>query len=333
VTKVKKAMTVKKQLCSILLIALLASLVPLGQPTEVYAATLTLRPNAGGDETNLTIGGTSPAATNWESVDDDPNPDEGATYVEDGGSGYTFDLYNLQDTALSGTINSVTVYVRVRGAEKTGTGATTRIKTNNVAYVGTDITVTTSYANYSTTYNTNPQTTVAWTWTEVNALQAGVGLQKPSGGAVTRCTQVWVVVDYTPPVPDITNTPSNWDFDVVEPGSEYTTGITYSPGSSGFQITNNSTFDVNITISATDMGSGWLLAGSGNPPDATHYALYAGTELTGGLYNIQVTSGGVLLVTVLASSTRDWGLKLMTPTNFTDGASKSGTVTLTATQA
>jgi len=112
----------------------------------------------------------------------------------------------------------------------------------------------------------------------------------------------------TTALPSISNTPSSWAFGLVDEDSSYETDITYveSPAS-GFQITNNNTYDLNITISATDMGSGWLLADSGDP-DATHYTLWAGTELTSPDYNIQVTSGGTFLITVLASSTRDWGL-------------------------
>lgn len=138
-------------------------------------------------------------------------------------------------------------------------------------------------------------------------------------------------VTYTP-TSSISNTPETWDFGTVSTSSSYETGITYVVDSTGFRITNNVAYDVNITISATGMGSGWLLADSGDP-DATHYTLWAGTELTSPDYNIQVTSGGTFLVTVLASSTRDWGLKLMTPTSFSDGGLKSGIVTLTATQA
>ena len=160
---------------------------------------LTLRPSGAGDETNLTIGGTTPASTNWESVDDDPSSDDDVTYVESGAGVYEYDLYALPDTTVSGKgkINSVTVYVHCKGT-KTGLGARTRIKTNASTYDGNEITLTTAYATYSTAYNTNPQSGNEWTWAEINALQAGVGLKKPSGGATARCTQVWVVVDYTP---------------------------------------------------------------------------------------------------------------------------------------
>jgi len=55
--------------------------------------------------------------------------------------------------------------------------------------------------SYYTAYPTNPQSGNEWTWLEVNNLQAGVGLRRAAGtggNKESRCTQVWVVVDYTP---------------------------------------------------------------------------------------------------------------------------------------
>jgi len=137
------------------------------------------------------------------------------------------------------------------------------------------------------------------------------------------------------PPPDIANTPGTWNFGVVDASSSYTTGLSYVENVSGFRITNSTSYAVKITISAGDMTGGdtWLLSDSG-APDATHYTLWAGTPALGD-YTIQVTSGGVELVASIAGSggTQDWGLKLMTPTSITDGVTKSGTVTLTATAA
>ncbi len=179
-------------------LAVMATLILLPALLEASPDMVTLRPMGVGDETLLTpYPGLGEA--NWEDVDEDPS-DVDTTYVEGGGAAYATDLYALEDTTTlgKGKINSVTVYVSSRGAEKTGAGAMTRIKTNAVAYDGAEITLTTAYATYSTPYTTNPQTTSEWTWLEVNNLQAGVGLKKPTGGATSRGTQVWVVVDYTP---------------------------------------------------------------------------------------------------------------------------------------
>jgi len=333
---------IKKRLYPPLLLTLLASLIfgalPLGQPAPVYAApdTVTIRPGAAGDETGLTIGGTTPAATNWESVDD-PTADDDATLVyAQNIDTYLTDLYNLADTALSGTINSVTVYMRVKAlVTPDRASAYTRIKTNGVAYDGTAETVTTSWADYSKQYTTNPQTASAWTWTEVNALQAGAGLRQPKAtgpNKKTDCTQVWVVVDYTPAVPpNISNLPTSYGFGTLAEGGTYETtgGLTEAY----FTVTNNSAFAVNITISGTDMtgGTAWTLSNDGTA-GSDIYGLNAG--LQGGSYNVIVnTAGGNTLKSGLgAGLLQKWGLQLLAPTSFSDSALKSGTVTLTATQ-
>jgi len=109
---------------------------------------------------------------------------------------------------------------------------------------------------------------------------------------------------------------------------------TTSTGLNYFTVTNNSSYAVKITISATDMTGGdtWFL-NDGGTPTATDYALKAGLE--GGDYTITVTSGGVELVASVAGSggTQSWGLQLLAPTSFSDGGQKSGIVTLTATAA
>ena len=181
------------------LVAVLMVLVML--PSSVGAAPdeLTLRPS--GDVTvTLDILGSTPALTNWESVDE-ATSDVDITYVWGDTSAYTGDLYTLGDvSSLSGKgpINSVTVYVRCRtDLTKSGIGARTWIRTNSVDDYGSDISLTSTYSLSSTQYLTNPQTTITWTWAEVNALEAGVQVQKVLGDGV-NCTQVYVVVDYTP---------------------------------------------------------------------------------------------------------------------------------------
>ncbi len=318
-------MKMKKLLYWLIVLPLLASILLPATPVRAQSTEI-LRPNDVGTLTNWTAFG---AANNWECVNEVPS-DNDTTYVTTSGNNI-HDSYNLQDhTTGSGTISNVRVYAR---AKSLTAGKILRL---TVVVGGTedesaDITLTDAYVDYYADWAQNPVTSANWTWTEIDALEAGFR-NTVAGKVEHRVTTVWVVVTYTLPPVDILNTPSEWNFGTVDPNSEYTTGITYQAGVSGFRITNNVAYDVNITISASDMGSGWLLADSGDP-DATHYTLWAGTELTSGLYNIQVTSGGVPLITVLASSTRDWGLKLMTPTSFADGGQKSGTVTLTATQA
>lgn len=185
----------KKRHSLIKLAAVLAAVLVILLPYPVAAATDTFSPNAAGDETLCILVG---AATNWQASQTN---DGDTTYVASENSNtYLTDLYELTDPTVSGKgkISNVTVYIKAR-AEGTANQASayTRIKTNAVASNGTAVTLTTSYADWSTPYTTNPQTGLEWTWLEVKNLQAGVGLRRAKGGVLSRCTQVWVVVTYT----------------------------------------------------------------------------------------------------------------------------------------
>ena len=167
--------------------------------------TETLRPNAAGDETLIAEQFPNTGA-HWDKVDDGVTPDEDSTYVRTNASGWEEDLYNLPNHATGmGRINYVRVYMRVRSLviPVAQDSAYVHIKTNGVEYNGSTVGVTNSYANYSNQWINNPQTGSAWTWTEIDNLQAGVGLRRATtgGGTSTRytqCTQVYVEVNYTP---------------------------------------------------------------------------------------------------------------------------------------
>ncbi len=154
-------------------------------PTEI------LRPNAAGDETSLSISGSSPAPTNWQSVDE-VVADDSVTYIY----GTGLDLYNLPAHIGSGTINSVKVYARFyqsSGSQR----ARIKIKTGGAEYDnGVDIDPPSSWTDYSKQWDLNPNTAAGWTWDEIDALQIGVlGI---AGTGTVRTTQVYVEVDYTP---------------------------------------------------------------------------------------------------------------------------------------
>lgn len=125
---------------------------------------------------------------------------------------------------------------------------------------------------------------------------------------------------------DISNTPASHDFQTVSESLTYTTGLT------NFAVTNNSGRAIDISIQGTDMTGGitWTLSDSCTPGSDT-YGLMAGLE--GGDYTIIVRktpSYNNLVENLADSATQNWGLELWTPTSFSDGVAKSGTVTLTA---
>jgi hypothetical protein len=175
---------------------------------DTYAGTSdneTIRPSAAGDETN--IAEQSPATgAHWDKVDEAVSDGDG-TYVQTNTSGWEEDLYNVANPVTgSGTINYVKAYIVARSlATPAQTSAYVHIKTNGAEYNGTAQQVTTSYAPYSQQWNTNPQTGSAWTWSEVNSLQAGAGLRRATatgagGQRYTRLTQVYIEVNYTPQI-------------------------------------------------------------------------------------------------------------------------------------
>lgn len=151
---------------------------------------LIIRPNAPGLYSEITSSG---CAANWQCVDEIIS-DGDATYVESILGPWSKDAYELENTSVTGTIDSISVFVRVRN---TGSGqiANTAIVVNGNLYTGGNINLNAypTYTVFSTTYITNPQTATAWIWIDINNLQAGIGIKDPG-----RCTQVWVEIYYTP---------------------------------------------------------------------------------------------------------------------------------------
>ena len=157
--------------------------------------TLYLRPNGVGAETGLYCN-PSAGEANWQDVDEDP-PDVN-TYVGMLG-GSSRDLYALQDhTTETGTINWIKVWARVLGS------GWNVIKVSGYAARDGNSGGGAGYTNFNTQYSTNPDAGGAWTWAQLDALQGGVGL---AGGKYdeSRCTQVFIEVDYTEtPPPTVT---------------------------------------------------------------------------------------------------------------------------------
>jgi hypothetical protein len=159
-------------------------------------ATIILRPNGPGDSTQLYQYPTT--GENWEKVDDGI-PDGDATYVyiiEDN----ALDLYAIEDPPINiGIINSVTIYAYCR-KERGSPDLYICIRTHGTTYEFGPYGLSPGYEYYSSILTTNPYTNQPWTWDEINDLQAGVRLDASKGkNWEARCTQLYVVVDYTIP--------------------------------------------------------------------------------------------------------------------------------------
>ena len=104
--------------------------------------------------------------------------------------------FNLPNSAIgAGVINSVTVKMT---AKKLGDTSPHKILTRTVStdYVSAGY-LDLAYTERSIEYVTNPNTGLAWTWAQVNALEAGIQ-GYGSSAAWARCTQIYVEVDYSP---------------------------------------------------------------------------------------------------------------------------------------
>ncbi len=171
-------------------------------------ATETLRPSAAGDETS--IDNQYPdSGEHWDKVSE-VTSDNDTTYVSTDTKAWQEDLYNTDNHSVGiGTINYVKVYTLSRVTQVGGNDAYVHIKTNGVEYNGTTETLTTGYATYSYQWDNNPQTTAAWTWDEIDALQIGVGIRRPKKNEETRVTQVYAEVNYSAYEPTGTITSTN----------------------------------------------------------------------------------------------------------------------------
>lgn len=160
-------------------------------------ATEVLRPNAGGTNTGCNYwdgdAHEPDVNENYKQVDEE-TPDEASTMVYNPVTSYALDTYNIPDHSEgSGTVNHVKVYCRMQNDTAKGKVA---IRTHNTEYYGNEESLTGSWVTYNKQWDTNPNTGSAWTWDEIDALEIGVAL-KASAGASSRCTQVYVEVDYT----------------------------------------------------------------------------------------------------------------------------------------
>jgi len=153
-----------------------------------------LRPDGGGDYAQWDVTG---ATYDYEATNDQSDTTDIYTNLVG-----EIDLMNIQNLpAGSGTIHSVTIWFRGQVFNKGGTPerAATYLKTNTNYFQGGNNTMVAepSWGDYSEVYTTNPQTLSAWTWDEVDALQAGVVTVTQDSDEPIHVSEVWVVVDYT----------------------------------------------------------------------------------------------------------------------------------------
>lgn len=166
-------------------------------------ATVILRPNGVGNSTQWAANG---AGTNWGCV---TSNDGDTTYISSATSGH-IDLYTIDASALpsDAIISGITVSHRIR-REVGGINLThsVRIRIGGTTYSGTNGTLTGASVSYILTtpgtWATNPNSGVAWTVANINALE--IGSYRGAGAVTARVTEVYVTVTYTQPPPAAPN--------------------------------------------------------------------------------------------------------------------------------
>jgi hypothetical protein len=152
-------------------------------------STLILRPDADGSQTGWADEGGTYANV------DDVTPDDDTTKLYAGGTSTR--TFTFPDCGLTTeTIDSITLHARVRGIDPVPSAYNTCVRISSTNYHNADKNSgsSTSYIDQSDVLTTNPATGLAWTISEVNALEAGV--RRGSGGG-QRITQYYVTVTYT----------------------------------------------------------------------------------------------------------------------------------------
>lgn len=170
-----------------------------------------LYPNASGDQTQWTIGGSTPAATNWQSVSE-VTPDNGVTLVSSNTLNQE-DLYNVGSPAIGAGDNINVVHVGGRFNNNVADAVTqfvfeaTKASGGTIAQSAgiipntasfTTNSVATDYA-YPITLYRDPDS-INWTRATLETMQIGQRLTA-AGTNNIQVSTIWALVDYTPSTP------------------------------------------------------------------------------------------------------------------------------------
>jgi hypothetical protein len=199
----------------------------------------TLRPNAAGQYADWSTAYPS-GTSHWDCCNENP-PDDDSSYVETNVAAWRTEAYNLQDHSGSGTINWIRIYARAKLASSGSNDFRTLIRTYGTNYESSDISLSTSYQTVYTQYTTNPSTGLAWTWTEIDGLQAGASGQKV-GSINTRLTAVWVEIDYA--------SPSLSELDIKG---------TFAINILNYPLSSLTALDIQLRYRVSDSGEKWFL--------------------------------------------------------------------------
>jgi hypothetical protein len=180
-----------------------------------------LRPNGAGSETAIdAIKGSAhgcSSSAHYNCVNEETT-DDNTTYVYNGTENWQRDLYALSDHTGLGTINFVKVYARLSQScpDSFNEYGKISIKTEGTVYDTSEYNLAYVWTTFSNTWATNPQTGVAWTWAEVDALEAGVSLYS-TGRSLLGGTKILMADETEKYIEDIRigDKVKSYDFDAM----------------------------------------------------------------------------------------------------------------------
>ncbi len=175
----------------------------------------------------------------WDCCNED-SPDDEDTYVQTTTQSWRNEAYSMEDIADSGNISWVRIYIRAKHADIAGPQPYIRtlIRTYETDYLSEDLSLTESYKNLYTQYDTNPFSGAPWTWEEIDALEAGAS-GRSFGNRFVRLTTVWIIVGH-----------EGWNADV---NGDFPIDVSTYP------LAQVKGVEIQIKYRANDIGERWYL--------------------------------------------------------------------------
>ena len=154
---------------------------------------LVLRPNGAGSKTN--IPSLTGAATHWQACSDASDSSYVYGTIADTYTNYEDRFTLANHTTETGTISSVDIYGRGKLGDASTQAGWYSMYYDSSGLGGHSNTIETSSLNLPTC----PNTGLAWTWSDIDALTVGAGIFTNDDFNITGYVyDVWVVVNYTP---------------------------------------------------------------------------------------------------------------------------------------
>ena len=161
----------------------------------------TFRPNGAGTYSELIP---EPTVVNYLNVDETVIDYDTTKNVNDTDEAWKKDTYALENhTTESGTIHSVTIYAYLRSSATPPFQSRAKLCAyiNGTLYESGIISLSNSWQLKSYKMDVNPDTAIAWTWNDIDNMEAGVNLYIDDLGTATadetRVSQVYIVVNHT----------------------------------------------------------------------------------------------------------------------------------------